>query len=121
MAGGSIALYPPKGHKFAPEDCVIVGNTALYGATGGKAFLNGIAGERFCVRNSMAEAVVEGTGDQSERGQLQSAIPNMAADLDRVKQQAEALADWLRRLNASLGRDRLPKQQNIPSSRSPVK
>merc|ERR1712124_229165 len=44
-------------------DCVIVGNTALYGATGGKAFLNGIAGERFCVRNSMAEAVVEGTGD----------------------------------------------------------
>merc|ERR1712078_508399 len=46
MAGGSIALYPPKGHKFAPEDCVIVGNTALYGATGGKAFLNGIAGER---------------------------------------------------------------------------
>ena len=63
MAGGSIALYPPKGHKFAPEDCVIVGNTALYGATGGKAFLNGIAGERFCVRNSMAEAVVEGTGD----------------------------------------------------------
>merc|ERR1719155_138888 len=63
MAGGSIALYPPKGHKFAPEDCVIVGNTALYGATGGKAFLNGRAGERFCVRNSMAEAVVEGTGD----------------------------------------------------------
>merc|ERR1712196_25984 len=48
---------------MGPEDCVIVGNTALYGATGGRAFLNGRAGERFCVRNSMAEAVVEGTGD----------------------------------------------------------
>ena len=54
---------PPAASPFAPEDCIIAGNTCLYGATGGKAFFNGRAGERFAVRNSLAETVVEGTGD----------------------------------------------------------
>ena len=63
IAGGSVAIFPPKNAGYAPEGSSIVGNTALYGATGGKVYLNGRAGERFCVRNSFAEAVVEGTGD----------------------------------------------------------
>jgi glutamate synthase domain-containing protein 3 len=54
---------PPRGSTFAAEDNVIVGNVALYGATGGEAFIRGVAGERFAVRNSGASAVVEGVGD----------------------------------------------------------
>lgn len=56
-------VYPPKGVLFKAEENIIIGNVALYGATSGKAFINGIAGERFCVRNSGATAVVEGVGD----------------------------------------------------------
>jgi glutamate synthase domain-containing protein 3 len=56
-------VYPPKESTFVPEDNVIVGNVLLYGATGGRAFLRGLAAERFCVRNSGARAVVEGVGD----------------------------------------------------------
>ena len=63
LSGGKLVLYPPKGSRFKAEDNVIVGNVALYGATSGKAFINGVAGERFCVRNSGATAVVEGVGD----------------------------------------------------------
>ena len=63
LSGGKIVVYPPKASKFKPEENIIVGNVALYGATSGKAFINGIAGERFCVRNSGATAVVEGVGD----------------------------------------------------------
>lgn len=63
MAGGSIAIRPPEERMFKAEESVLVGNTCLYGATGGQLFVNGRAGERFAVRNSMAEAVVEGTGD----------------------------------------------------------
>merc|ERR1712174_9951 len=63
MAGGEVVIRPPADLKCAPSDSVIVGNTALYGATGGRLFANGRAGERFAVRNSMADAVVEGTGD----------------------------------------------------------
>jgi glutamate synthase (ferredoxin) len=63
MSGGEVAIMPPAASPFAPEDCIIAGNTCLYGATGGKAFFNGRAGERFAVRNSLAETVVEGTGD----------------------------------------------------------
>jgi glutamate synthase domain-containing protein 3 len=65
MAGGIISVRPPKGSKYAPEQNVLVGNVVLYGATGGKAFFNGVAGERFCVRNSGATAVVEGVGDHA--------------------------------------------------------
>ena len=57
------AVRPPEGHTYAAEDNVIVGNVALYGATGGRAFFRGLAGERFAVRNSGAWAVVEGVGD----------------------------------------------------------
>merc|ERR1712176_728732 len=60
MAGGEVVIRPPADLKCAPSDSVIVGNTALYGATGGRLFANGRAGERFAVRNSMADAVVEG-------------------------------------------------------------
>ena len=63
LSGGKLVVCPPKGVKFKAEDNIIIGNVALYGATSGKAFINGVAGERFCVRNSGAAAVVEGVGD----------------------------------------------------------
>ena len=63
LSGGKIVVYPPKKSKFKAEENIIVGNVAFYGATGGEAYIAGIAGERFCVRNSGATAVVEGVGD----------------------------------------------------------
>jgi glutamate synthase (NADPH) large chain len=63
MAGGVISVKSPSGSTYAAHDNTLVGNVALYGATGGSVFLNGMAGERFCVRNSGATAVVEGVGD----------------------------------------------------------
>ncbi len=63
LSGGKLVLYPPKNSRFEAEKNIIVGNVALYGATSGKAYINGVAGERFCVRNSGATAVVEGVGD----------------------------------------------------------
>jgi glutamate synthase (NADPH/NADH) large chain len=63
LSGGRIAVFPPAGSTFASEKNIIIGNTALYGATSGAAFIAGLAGERFCVRNSGALAVVEGSGD----------------------------------------------------------
>ena len=63
LSGGKLIVYPPKGSRFKADENIIIGNVALYGATSGKAFINGVAGERFCVRNSGAIAVVEGVGD----------------------------------------------------------
>ena len=63
LSGGKLVVFPPAKSKFKAEENVIIGNVALYGATNGKAFINGMAGERFCVRNSGALAVVEGVGD----------------------------------------------------------
>jgi len=63
LSGGRIVVYPPRRSTFAPEENILIGNTALYGATSGEAFFNGVAGERFAVRNSGATAVVEGLGD----------------------------------------------------------
>ena len=63
LSGGKIIVKPPAGSTFAPEDNVIIGNVAFYGATSGAAYVNGVAGERFCVRNSGAHTVVEGVGD----------------------------------------------------------
>ncbi|MGN1089282.1 MAG: glutamate synthase large subunit, partial [Huintestinicola sp.] len=63
LSGGKLVVYPPEGTKFEADKNIIIGNVALYGATSGKAFINGVAGERFCVRNSGAVAVVEGVGD----------------------------------------------------------
>ncbi len=63
LSGGKLIVYPPKGISFKPEDNIIIGNVAFYGATSGKAYINGIAGERFCVRNSGVHTVVEGVGD----------------------------------------------------------
>ena len=63
LSGGKLVVYPPKARKYKPEENIIVGNVALYGATSGEAYINGIAGERFCVRNSGAYAVVEGVGE----------------------------------------------------------
>jgi glutamate synthase (ferredoxin) len=63
LSGGKLIVYPPKSVPFKAEDNIIIGNVALYGATSGKAFIGGVAGERFCVRNSGATAVVEGVGD----------------------------------------------------------
>ncbi len=63
MHGGEIVIIPPKDAAYKPEDNVIIGNTCLYGSTGGKLFANGQAGERFAVRNSLGQAVIEGAGD----------------------------------------------------------
>ncbi|KAK3002285.1 hypothetical protein RJ639_021247 [Escallonia herrerae] len=63
LSGGKIVVYPPKGSLFDPKENIVIGNVALYGATNGEAYFNGMAAERFCVRNSGAKAVVEGVGD----------------------------------------------------------
>lgn len=63
MAGGTLTILPPPGAGFDPSEASIIGNTCLYGATGGKFFAHGRAGERFAVRNSLCEAVCEGAGD----------------------------------------------------------
>ena len=63
LSGGKIIVRPPEGIGYKSEENIITGNVALYGATSGKAFVSGVAGERFCVRNSGATAVVEGVGD----------------------------------------------------------
>ena len=65
LSGGKVILYPPEGSTFAPEENIIVGNVAFYGATSGEAYVRGMAGERFCVRNSGVRAVVEGVGDHA--------------------------------------------------------
>lgn len=63
LSGGKIVVYPPKGSQFDPKENIVIGNVALYGATNGEAYFNGMAAERFCVRNSGVKAVVEGVGD----------------------------------------------------------
>lgn len=63
LSGGKVILYPPEGSTFVPEENIIVGNVAFYGATNGEAYIRGMSGERFCVRNSGVRAVVEGVGD----------------------------------------------------------
>jgi glutamate synthase (ferredoxin) len=63
LSGGKIIVYPPQGSTFVAEGNIIIGNVAFYGATGGQVYVRGVAGERFCVRNSGAHAVVEGVGD----------------------------------------------------------
>jgi glutamate synthase (ferredoxin) len=63
LSGGRLIVHPPSGSPFAAEDNMIVGNVAFYGATAGEAYINGMAGERFCVRNSGLNAVVESVGD----------------------------------------------------------
>ena len=65
LSGGRMIVHPPQLTKFKTEENIIVGNVAFYGATGGEAYLNGLAGERFCVRNSGATVVVEGVGDHA--------------------------------------------------------
>lgn len=63
LSGGRLIVYPPKGITYKQDENIIIGNVALYGATSGSAYINGVAGERFCVRNSGAIAVVEGVGE----------------------------------------------------------
>ncbi|TVT97435.1 hypothetical protein EJB05_57316, partial [Eragrostis curvula] len=63
LSGGKIVVYPPRNSRFVPQDNIVIGNVALYGSTKGEAYFNGMAAERFCVRNSGAQAVVEGIGD----------------------------------------------------------
>jgi glutamate synthase domain-containing protein 2/glutamate synthase domain-containing protein 1/glutamate synthase domain-containing protein 3 len=63
LSGGRVAIFPPRAATFTPEENIIIGNVACYGATSGEVFIRGLAGERFCVRNSGAQAVVEGVGD----------------------------------------------------------
>ncbi len=63
LSGGTLIIYPPRNSRFVPEENILIGNVCLYGATSGEAFFNGMAGERFAVRNSGSTAVVEGVGD----------------------------------------------------------
>jgi glutamate synthase (ferredoxin) len=63
LSGGKIIVFPPEGSTFIPEENIIIGNVAFYGATSGEAYINGMAGERFCVRNSGVRTVVESVGD----------------------------------------------------------
>ncbi|HET9199440.1 MAG TPA: glutamate synthase large subunit [Dehalococcoidia bacterium] len=63
LSGGKLIVFPPRESTFVPQENILIGNVALYGATGGEAYFRGVAGERFCVRNSGASAVVEGVGD----------------------------------------------------------
>nr|CAB3464511.1 unnamed protein product [Digitaria exilis] len=63
LSGGKIVVYPPRNSRFIPQENIVIGNVALYGSTKGEAYFNGMAAERFCVRNSGAQAVVEGIGD----------------------------------------------------------
>jgi glutamate synthase (ferredoxin) len=63
LSGGKIVIYPPAGSTFVAEENIIIGNVALYGATSGEAYIRGMAGERFCVRNSGVNSVVESVGD----------------------------------------------------------
>ncbi len=63
LCGGRIVIKPPKAFRGKPEENIIIGNTVMYGATDGESYFNGVAGERFCVRNSGASAVVEGVGN----------------------------------------------------------
>ncbi len=63
LSGGKLVVVPPTGSTFKPEENIIIGNTTFYGATSGEGYIRGVAGERFCVRNSGAKTVVEGTGD----------------------------------------------------------
>jgi glutamate synthase (NADPH/NADH) large chain len=63
LSGGRVIIYPPKESPLIPEDNILIGNTVMYGAISGEAYFRGVAGERFCVRNSGATAVVEGVGD----------------------------------------------------------
>jgi glutamate synthase domain-containing protein 3 len=63
LSGGILVIYPPRNSRFVPEENILVGNVCLYGATSGEVYFNGMAGERFAVRNSGATAVVEGVGD----------------------------------------------------------
>jgi len=63
LSGGRVIVYPPRASTFLPEENILIGNVALYGATSGEAYFNGMGGERFAVRNSGAVAVVEGLGD----------------------------------------------------------
>ena len=65
LSGGKLAVFPPPASTFAPEENIVIGNVALYGATSGEAYVRGVAGERFCVRNSGVHAVVEGVGDHA--------------------------------------------------------
>jgi len=63
LSGATLIVYPDKRSKFVPHENIIIGNVAFYGTTSGEAYINGVAGERFCVRNSGASVVVEGLGD----------------------------------------------------------
>src|SRR5207248_10143187 len=63
LSGGKIIVYPPEGSTFVPEENIITDNVALYGETSGEAYIRGMAGERFCVRNSGVNAVVEAVGE----------------------------------------------------------
>lgn len=65
LSGGKIIVYPPEGSTFVPEENIIIGNVAFYGATGGEAYIRGMAGERFCVRNSGLHAVIDTVGDHA--------------------------------------------------------
>ena len=100
LSGGVLAVRPPEGAAFVAEENVIIGNTVLYGATGGRAFFRGLAGERFAVRNSGASAVVEGVGDHGCEYMTGGRVVVLGADRPQLRGRHERR----RRLRARRGR-----------------
>ena len=89
LSGGRIIAYPPKTSSFLPEESILVGNVVLYGATSGEVFLNGIAGERFAVRNSGATAVVEGVGDHGCEYMTNGTVVVLGLDRTQLRRRHE--------------------------------
>ena len=115
LSGGKIIVYPPKASKFVHEDNIIIGNVALYGATSGKAFINGVAGERFCVRNSGATAVVEGTGDHG----CEYMTGGRVVVLGRTGKKLRRRYERRHRLCAGRGSGSLPAGQQVAGVHEP--
>ena len=109
LSGGVLAVRPPEGATFKAEENVIIGNTVLYGATAGRAFFRGLAGERFAVRNSGASAVVEGVGDHG----CEYMTGGRAVVLGPHRPQLRGRHERRRRLRARRGRRASPSRCNM--------
>lgn len=129
LCGGKIIVYPPRGSTFKPEENIIIGNVAFYGATSGEAYIYGLAGERFCVRNSGVHAVVEGVGDHGceymTGGRVVVLGPtgrNFAAGMSGgIAYVLDEKGDFPRRCNlAMVGLERLEEEEEIEEVRAMI-
>ena len=129
LSGGKIIVYPPAGSDFKPEENIIIGNVAFYGATSGEAYIRGLAGERFCVRNSGVRAVVEGVGDHGceymTGGRVVILGPtgrNFAAGMSGgIAYVLDEAGDFPRRCNMQMaGLERLKEEEEIEEVRAMI-